>query len=181
MTASLPGPAADRREAMRRRIRALLGPGGAASALFAGYEARAGQLAMAERIADAIDGDERLMVEAGTGTGKTLAYLVPALLSGRKVVVSTGTKTLQDQIAGVDLPRLRAMFDRAGLLAAPLEWAVMKGLSNYVCRRRLRERDRQRSLVAEQIGRAHVELQSLIHLVFRLLLEIGRASCRERV
>jgi len=149
MTASLPGPAADRREAMRRRIRALLGPGGAASALFAGYEARAGQLAMAERIADAIDGDERLMVEAGTGTGKTLAYLVPALLSGRKVVVSTGTKTLQDQIAGVDLPRLRAMFDRAGLLAAPLEWAVMKGLSNYVCRRRLRERDRQRSLVAE--------------------------------
>jgi ATP-dependent DNA helicase DinG len=104
---------------------------------------------MADRIADAIDGDERLMVEAGTGTGKTLAYLVPALLSGRKVVVSTGTKTLQDQIAGVDLPRLRAMFDHAGLLPAPLEWAVMKGLSNYVCRRRLGERDRQRSLVAE--------------------------------
>ena len=75
---------------------------------------------MADRIADAIDGDERLMVEAGTGTGKTLAYLVPALLSGRKVVVSTGTKTLQDQIASVDLPRLRAMFDRAGLLPAPL-------------------------------------------------------------
>src|SRR5262245_37933910 len=149
MTASLPGPAADRREAMRQSIRALLGPGGAAAALFAGYEARAGQLAMAERIADAIDGDERLMVEAGTGTGKTLAYLVPALLSGRKVVVSTGTKTLQDQIATVDLPRLRAMFDHAGLLAAPLEWAVMKGLSNYVCRRRLRERDRQRSLIAE--------------------------------
>jgi ATP-dependent DNA helicase DinG len=149
MTASPHGPAADRREAMRQSIRALLGPGGAAAALFPGYEARAGQLAMADRIADAIDGDERLMVEAGTGTGKTLAYLVPALLSGRKVVVSTGTKTLQDQIAGVDLPRLRAMFDRAGLLPAPLEWAVMKGLSNYVCRRRLQERDRQRSLIAE--------------------------------
>jgi ATP-dependent DNA helicase DinG len=149
MTASLDGPGADRRESMRQNIRALLGPGGAAAALFPGYEARAGQLAMAERIADAIDGDERLMVEAGTGTGKTLAYLVPALLSGRKVVVSTGTKTLQDQIAGVDLPRLRAMFERAGLLQAPLEWAVMKGLSNYVCRRRLQERDRQRSLVAQ--------------------------------
>jgi ATP-dependent DNA helicase DinG len=149
MTAAPHGPGAERREAMRQSIRALLGPGGAAAALFAGYEARAGQLAMAERIADAIDADERLMVEAGTGTGKTLAYLVPALLSGRKVVVSTGTKTLQDQIAGVDLPRLRAMFDRAGLLPAPLEWAVMKGLSNYVCRRRLGERDRQRSLVAE--------------------------------
>jgi ATP-dependent DNA helicase DinG len=149
MTAAPHGSGADRREAMRQSIRALLGPDGAAAALFAGYEARAGQLAMAERIADAIDGDERLLVEAGTGTGKTLAYLVPALLSGRKVVVSTGTKTLQDQIAGVDLPRLRAMFDRAGLLPAPLEWAVMKGLSNYVCRRRLGERDRQRSLVAE--------------------------------
>jgi ATP-dependent DNA helicase DinG len=149
MTASAHGPAGDRREATRQSIRALLGPGGAAAALFAGYEARAGQLAMAERIADAIDGDERLLVEAGTGTGKTLAYLVPALLSGRKVVVSTGTKTLQDQIAGVDLPRLRAMFDRAGLLPAPLDWAVMKGLSNYICRRRLGERDRQRSLVAE--------------------------------
>src|SRR6188768_3279141 len=149
MTASPHGPAADRREATRQNIRALLGPGGAAAALFPGYEARPGQLAMAERIAEAIDRDERLLVEAGTGTGKTLAYLVPALLSGRKVVVSTGTKTLQDQIATVDLPRLRAMFDRAGLLPAPLEWAVMKGLSNYVCRRRLGERDRQRSLIAE--------------------------------
>jgi ATP-dependent DNA helicase DinG len=149
MSASLDGPGADRREVMRQNIRALLGPGGSAAALFPGYEARPGQLAMAERISDAIDGDERLLVEAGTGTGKTLAYLVPALLSGRKVVVSTGTKTLQDQIAGVDLPRLRAMFERAGLLAAPLDWAVMKGLSNYVCRRRLGERDRQRSLVAE--------------------------------
>jgi len=149
MTVPEHGPAADRREAMRQSIRALLGPGGAAAAQFSGYEARPGQLAMAERIADAIDGDERLFVEAGTGTGKTLAYLVPALLSGRKVVVSTGTKTLQDQIAGVDLPRLRAMFDRVGLLSAPLEWAVMKGLGNYVCRRRLQERDRQRSLVAE--------------------------------
>src|SRR4029077_7721340 len=93
---------------------------------------------------------ERLLVEAGTGTGKTLAYLVPALLSGRKVVVSTGTKTLQDQIAGVALPRLRAMFDPAALLPAPLEWAVMKGLSNYVCRRRLGERDRQGSPVAKR-------------------------------
>ena len=137
------------REAAHRAIRAILGPGGAAAALYPGWEPRPGQLAMAERIADAIDGDERLFVEAGTGTGKTLGYLVPAVLSGRKVVVSTGTKTLQDQIATVDLPRLRTMLERAGALAAPLEWAVMKGLGNYVCRRRLAERDRQRSLVAE--------------------------------
>jgi ATP-dependent DNA helicase DinG len=117
--------------------------------MFPGWEARPGQLAMAARIADAIEADERLFVEAGTGTGKTLAYLVPALLSGRKVVVSTGTKTLQDQIAGVDLPRLRALLERAGVLAGPLEWAVMKGLGNYVCRRRLEERDRQGTLVED--------------------------------
>ncbi|HSY40930.1 MAG TPA: ATP-dependent DNA helicase, partial [Polyangia bacterium] len=137
------------REATRRDIRRILGPGGAAAEILSGYEARAGQLAMAERIADAIEGNERLLIEAGTGTGKTLAYLVPALLSGRKVVVSTGTKTLQDQIATVDLPRLRSMLDRAGLMERPLEWAVMKGLGNYVCRRRLHERDRQGTLIED--------------------------------
>jgi ATP-dependent DNA helicase DinG len=101
---------------------------------------------MAERIAAAIDGDERLFVEAGTGTGKTLAYLVPALLSGRKVVVSTGSKTLQDQIAGIDLPRLRAIAARAPALEGGFDYAVMKGLGNYICRRRLSEHDRQTTL-----------------------------------
>jgi ATP-dependent DNA helicase DinG len=134
---------------IRSDIRRILGPGGAASAVLPGYEARPGQLAMAERIAAAIDADERLLVEAGTGTGKTLAYLVPALLSGRKIVVSTGTKTLQDQIATVDLPRLRMLFAAAGIGDQNLDWAVMKGLSNYVCRRRLAERERQQSLVAD--------------------------------
>src|SRR5450432_2975082 len=143
------GGSSSTRDAIRRDIRRILGPGGAAAQMLPGYEARAGQLAMAERIADAIDGDERLLVEAGTGTGKTLAYLVPALLSGRKVVISTGTKTLQDQIATVDLPRLRTMLDRAGILDKPLEWAVMKGLGNYICRRRLSERDRQGTLVTD--------------------------------
>jgi ATP-dependent DNA helicase DinG len=128
-------------------LRHVLGPGGLCAAAFPGYESRPGQLAMAERIAAAIEGDERLLVEAGTGTGKTLAYLIPALLSGRKVVVSTGTKTLQDQIATVDIPRLRAILDPTGVLGRPLTWAVMKGLQNYVCLRRLGERDRQRSLL----------------------------------
>jgi ATP-dependent DNA helicase DinG len=125
----------------------VLGPGGLCAAAFPGYEPRPGQLAMARRIASAIDGDDRLLVEAGTGTGKTLAYLVPALLSGRKVVVSTGTKTLQEQIATVDLPRLRAILDPSGVLGQPLRFAVMKGLANYLCLRRLGERDRQRSLL----------------------------------
>jgi ATP-dependent DNA helicase DinG len=134
---------------MNAAVRHVLGPGGLCAAAFPGYESRPGQLAMAERIAAAIDGDERLLVEAGTGTGKTLAYLVPALLSGRKVVVSTGTKTLQDQIATVDIPRLCAILDPMGVLERPLasSWAVMKGLQNYVCLRRLAERDRQRSLL----------------------------------
>jgi ATP-dependent DNA helicase DinG len=132
---------------MTSALRHVLGPGGLCAAAFPGYEARPGQLAMAERIAAAIEGDERLLVEAGTGTGKTLAYLIPALLSGRKIVVSTGTKTLQDQIATVDIPRLRAILDPTGVLGRPLTFAVMKGLNNYVCLRRLAERDRQRSLL----------------------------------
>lgn len=101
-----------------------------------GYEPRPGQLAMAARVAAALENDERLLCEAGTGTGKTLAYLVPAILSGRKVVITTGTKTLQDQIARVDLPRLRAA------LPDEFTFAVTKGLSNYVCLRRLEEHER---------------------------------------
>src|SRR5687767_6896507 len=120
--------------------------GGPLAQALPGWEPRAGQLAMTERVAAALDGDERLLVEAGTGTGKTLAYLVPAILSGRKVVVSTGTKTLQDQIARVDLPRLRAVLPR------DFGFAVMKGLGNYVCLRRLDEHARQRALLPEGAG-----------------------------
>ena len=121
----------------------VLGPGGRLSAAFPTYEHRPGQLEMAARIERALDEDERLLVEAGTGTGKTLAYLVPAILSGRKVVISTATKTLQDQIARVDLPRLERVMPR------PFRWAVMKGLGNYVCRRRLAAFERQATLVAD--------------------------------
>jgi ATP-dependent DNA helicase DinG len=121
----------------------VLGPGGLLAAAFPGYEHRPGQLEMAARIARALWDDERLLVEAGTGTGKTLAYLVPAVLSGRKVVVSTATKTLQDQIARVDLPRLASV-----LPGPPLSFAVTKGLANYVCRRRLAAYERQTVLPA---------------------------------
>jgi ATP-dependent DNA helicase DinG len=114
--------------------------GGPLAGALAGWEPRPGQLAMAARVAEAIDNDERLLVEAGTGTGKTLAYLLPAILSGRKVVVSTGTKTLQDQIARIDLPRLQAV------LPAPFAFTVMKGLSNYLCLRRFHEHSAQQGL-----------------------------------
>ncbi len=122
----------------------VLGPGGRLAAAFPGYEHRPGQLEMSARIARAIDEDERLLVEAGTGTGKTLAYLVPAILSGRKIVISTATKNLQEQIAGVELPRLASVMPPGFTFT----WAVMKGLSNYVCRRRLDVFERQATLVA---------------------------------
>jgi ATP-dependent DNA helicase DinG len=119
-----------------------LGPGGVLADALPGFEPRPGQMAMAERVARAIDLDERLLVEAGTGTGKTLAYLVPAILSGRRVIVSTGTRTLQDQIAGVDLPRL------ARVLPESFSFAVMKGIGNYVCLRRLAEHQHQLPIAA---------------------------------
>src|SRR4029077_12683038 len=97
------------------------------------YEDRAEQRAMSEAVGRALEDARPLIVEAGTGTGKTLAYLVPALLSGRRVVVSTGTRTLQDQIARHDVPLLRS------ILAKPFSAVVLKGVSNYVCRRKLAE------------------------------------------
>jgi ATP-dependent DNA helicase DinG len=137
----------------------LLGPGGALAGEIAGYESRPGQLAMARRVARAIDGDERLLCEAGTGTGKTLAYLLPAILSGRKVVVATGTKTLQDQIARLDLPRLQAVL-------APFDFQVMKGLGNYVCLRRFHEHTRQLHLAvgdaADEVARVSAFVESSV-------------------
>ena len=107
------------------------GPGGALQRILEGYAPRPGQLRMAERIAAALERRETLLVEAGTGTGKTFAYLVPALLSGRRVLISTGTRTLQDQLYSRDLPVL------SGALGRPVQVAVLKGRSNYLCRARL--------------------------------------------
>jgi ATP-dependent DNA helicase DinG len=106
----------------------VLGPGGRlARALPAGYEHREDQLAMARAVELALSSRAYLVAEAGTGTGKTLAYLVPAILSGRRVIVSTATKTLQEQIWGNDIPLLR---DRCGLSFTA---AYLKGRSNYYC------------------------------------------------
>jgi len=98
-----------------------------------GGEIRPGQAAMAQAVAAAITSRRHLVVQAGTGTGKSLAYLVPALLSGQQVVVATATKALQDQLAGRDLPFL------AEHLGRPVTWAVLKGRSNYVCLQRVQE------------------------------------------
>lgn len=103
------------------------------AALPGGGEARPGQLQMSLAVASAISDGRHLIVQAGTGTGKSLGYLVPALLSGSKVVVATATKALQDQLATKDLPFLQRH------LGESFEFAVLKGRSNYLCRQRARE------------------------------------------
>lgn len=97
-----------------------------------GGEVRDGQRIMAEAVADAVESGRHLVVQAGTGTGKTLAYLVPAVVTGARVVVATATKALQDQLAGKDLPFLDTH-------VGGFTWAVLKGRSNYVCRQRVAE------------------------------------------
>lgn len=88
---------------------------------------------MARSVADAISSGEHLLAQAGTGTGKSLAYLVPALLSKKRTIIATATKALQDQLANKDLPFLAEHLDH------PFAWAILKGRSNYVCRQRLDE------------------------------------------
>ncbi|MGO9559240.1 MAG: ATP-dependent DNA helicase [Acidimicrobiales bacterium] len=101
-------------------------------------EVREGQRQMAEAVADVLAGRGRrhVAVAAGTGTGKSLGYLVPAILSGQHVVVATATKGLQDQLATKDLPLIARGLDQ------PVTWAVLKGRSNYLCRQRLAEMER---------------------------------------
>ncbi len=106
---------------------------GILAARVAGFEYRASQLRMAEAVSECLSTEIPLLVEAGTGTGKTWAYLIPAILSGKRVVVSTGTKTLQDQILDHDIPFLKK------LLTPSLKAVCLKGRRNYLCRRRFRE------------------------------------------
>jgi ATP-dependent DNA helicase DinG len=109
----------------------IFGPQGALARAYEGFTPRTGQRRMAERIESAIAARETLLVEAGTGTGKTFAYLVPALRSGLRVLISTGTRTLQDQLYARDLPLLSAALGR------PAAVALLKGRANYLCRARL--------------------------------------------
>jgi ATP-dependent DNA helicase DinG len=98
-----------------------------------GGEVREGQQRMADAVAHALSSRRNLVVRAGTGTGKSLAYLIPSLLAGKRIVVATATKALQDQLAQHDLPLIE------GHLEHPFEYAVLKGRSNYLCRQRLVE------------------------------------------
>jgi ATP-dependent DNA helicase DinG len=111
-----------------------------------GYAYRPEQAAMAKAVGQALARLEPLIVEAGTGTGKTFAYLVPALLSGRNVIISTGTRTLQDQLFHRDVPLL------AGALGLPVKMALLKGRANYLCRHRLELASQQGSLLGLERG-----------------------------
>ncbi len=118
-------------------LRDFFGPEGLLARCHPQYEFRAGQLEMAEAVERAFREKRHLVVEAGTGTGKTLAYLLPALRSGRKVVISTGTKNLQEQLFFKDIPFLQKHFD------PNIHACYMKGRSNYLCRQKLYDLEHQ--------------------------------------
>jgi len=109
------------------------GPGGLLSKKIPAFEYRASQLEMAQCVYDCLINGTPALIEAGTGTGKTWAYLIPAILSGKKVVVSTGTKTLQDQVLDHDIPILKEM------ISPRLQAVCLKGRRNYLCLRRFRD------------------------------------------
>jgi len=115
-------------------MREVFGPGGLLErSMIGGYEHRVAQLEMAEMVHDAFQTRHHAIVEAGTGTGKTLAYLLPAICSGRRVVISTATKSLQEQLYQKDIPFLKKHF------APNLKVAVMKGRANFLCRSKLHQ------------------------------------------
>jgi ATP-dependent DNA helicase DinG len=118
-------------------VEGIFGPGGMLEKRHPGYEFRPSQLAMAELTDNAFEKHQHVVIEAGTGTGKTLAYLIPAIRSGRRVVISTATKSLQEQLFQKDVPFLRKHF------APNLKAALMKGRANFLCRQKVHQMDGQ--------------------------------------
>ena len=121
-------------------IEDMFGPAGPLARHLPGFTPRKAQMRMAGAVAAALEARRPLLVEAGTGTGKTFAYLVPALFAGLRVLVSTGTRTLQDQLYSKDLPLV------AGAIGTPAKVALLKGRSNYLCTYRLKREVAQGAL-----------------------------------
>ena len=134
----------------------LLGPTGPLARGVPGYEHRPGQIRMARAVQDLLQHDGVLLIEAGTGIGKTWAYLIPAALSGRRVLVSTGTRALQDQIMEKDLPALK---DHLGI---EIDAACVKGLGNYLCLRRFNELSSSADAMQPRFARALPALRDWI-------------------
>ena len=120
-----------------KKVKSYLGRSGHLKQWHPNYEFRQGQLEMAEAIEDVLHAGRHLLVEAGTGTGKTLAYLLPAILSGKRVIISTGTKNLQEQLYLKDVPFLEKHFPN------PLRVSYMKGRANYVCRQKVFDAEKE--------------------------------------
>ncbi|HYE73970.1 MAG TPA: DEAD/DEAH box helicase, partial [Blastocatellia bacterium] len=118
-------------------MKEIFGPQGLIARHHPDYEYRPGQLAMAKAALSALQNQHHLLVEAGTGTGKTLAYLVPAIATGKRVIVSTGTKNLQEQLFNKDIPFLQKILPR------PFKATYLKGRSNYACLQRLHRAEMQ--------------------------------------
>ncbi|WP_333607589.1 ATP-dependent DNA helicase [Arsukibacterium sp.] len=130
---------------MQAKVAAAFAEQGSLASNIKGFKPREAQLAMAQAVSKTISDSSALVVEAGTGTGKTYAYLVPALLSGKKVILSTGTKNLQEQLFHRDLPTVLQA------LAQPLQTALLKGRSNYLCLFRLEQHYQHVPLQDEQL------------------------------
>ena len=148
MSGPAPGTATDgsasRLADARRRVAAAFSGGGELASAVAGFSPRASQQEMALAVFDTLAERGTLIAEAGTGTGKTFAYLVPALLAGGKVLVSTGTRTLQDQVFAKDLGTL------IKALGLPVEAALLKGRQNYLCLQRLARTEAEGRLASRQ-------------------------------
>lgn len=126
----------------RVTLRGFFAPGGALAQALGNYEYRPGQWEMAQAVERALAERRHLLVEAGTGTGKTLAYLAPVLASGRRVLISTGTKNLQDQLLLKDIPLLARALER------PIQAVALKGRNNYACRAKIEDLERQPALLS---------------------------------
>lgn len=130
----------------------FFGRGGRLQQVHPGYEYRRAQLEMADAVETALDQHRHLLVEAGTGTGKTLAYLVPAIRSGRRVMISTGTRHLQEQLVYKDVPLLEKAIGRR------LKVVCMKGRGNYACRQKIKDLEAQPHLVGLEAVDAYLRI-----------------------
>ncbi len=144
-------PSARQKISEAANLEKVFGPQGWLARNHPRYEYRQGQMEMAEAVESAFQSRQHLIAEAGTGTGKTLAYLVPLIRSGQRVVISTGTKNLQEQVFFKDIPFLKKLFPK-------LRATLMKGRQNYLCRQKLYDIEKQPGLS----GFGEVELYAQI-------------------
>ncbi|NTW36474.1 MAG: ATP-dependent DNA helicase, partial [Syntrophobacteraceae bacterium] len=143
-------------DASAEAIEKILGPQGSLSKAIVGFEFRPSQLKLAKLVQKALRQESKAVIEAGTGTGKTMGYLVPIVLSEKKTVISTGTKNLQEQIFQKDIPLL------SGALGREIHAVMMKGRKNYLCRYRFDQHFLQPFLLKTEFDHVRRTLQKWI-------------------